>query len=42
MSQIRVFTDEDVHGAIADQLRLAGIDAVSTPEAHRIGVSDES
>jgi hypothetical protein len=42
MSAIRFFTDEDVYGAIAQTLRKVGIDAVSTPEAGRLGQSDES
>jgi hypothetical protein len=40
MSQIRFFTDEDVHGAIAPHLRAAGFDAVSSPEAGRLGTND--
>ncbi len=40
MSQIRFFTDEDVHAAVAMQLRAAGCDAVSTPEAGRLGTRD--
>jgi len=42
MTPIRFFTDEDVYGAIAPALRAAGFDAVSTPEAGRLGESDES
>jgi hypothetical protein len=42
MSAIRLFTDEDVYGAVAAALRSAGIDAVSTPEVGRLGESDES
>ena len=38
----RFFTDEDVYGSVAEQLRAAGFDAVSTPEAGRLGESDES
>ena len=37
MTSIRFFTDEDVYGAIAVQLRAAGFDAVSTPEVDRLG-----
>jgi hypothetical protein len=40
MSQIRFFTDEDVHGPVVTGLRTAGFDAVSTPEAGRLGESD--
>ena len=42
MNPIRFFTDEDVYGAVASGLRRAGFDAVSTPEAGRLGESDES
>ena len=42
MSALRLFTDEDVYGAVAPALRKAGLDAVSTPEAGRLGESDES
>jgi hypothetical protein len=42
MSQMRVFTDEDMQGAIAGLLRAAGFDALATPEANRLGESDPS
>lgn len=42
MSQLRFFLDEDVYAAVAVALRRAGVDAVSTPEAGRLGESDES
>jgi hypothetical protein len=42
MAQIRFFTDEDVYGTTAPALRNAGLDAISTPEAGRLGESDES
>jgi len=42
MTALRFFTDEDVYGAAARALRAAGFDAVSTPEAGRLGESDES
>ena len=42
MAQIRFFTDEDVYGTTAPALRNAGLDAISTPEASRLGESDES
>ncbi len=42
MASIRFFTDEDVYGAIAVQLRAAGFDAVSTPDVDRLGELDES
>lgn len=41
MTAIRFFTDEDIHGAVAQALRRAGLEAVSTPEAQRIGSTDE-
>jgi hypothetical protein len=40
MTPIRFFTDEDVYGQVAVQLRAAGFDALSTPEAGRLGQSD--
>jgi hypothetical protein len=40
MSLISFFTDEDVYGHVAEQLRAAGIDAISTPEAGRLGSGD--
>jgi hypothetical protein len=42
MTPIRFFTDEDVYGHVAPRLRVEGIDALSTPEAQRIGASDPS
>jgi hypothetical protein len=42
MSQLRMFTDEDMQGTLAAQLRAAGVDAISTPEANRLGESDPS
>jgi hypothetical protein len=42
MSAIRLFTDEDIYGAVAGALRSRDFDAVSAPEANRIGESDES
>ena len=42
MNPIRFFTDEDVYGVIAPQLRTAGYDAISTPEASRLGETDLS
>ena len=38
----RFFTDEDVYAAVAPALRRHGFDATSTPEAGRLGQSDES
>jgi hypothetical protein len=40
MASIRFFTEEDVYGVIAVQLRAAGFDAVSTPEVDRLGKLD--
>ena len=42
MAPIRFFTDEDVYGSVAPKLREKGLDAASTPEANRLGESDES
>lgn len=42
MAQVRFFMDEDVYRATTVALRKAGIDAVSTPEAGRLGQPDES
>jgi hypothetical protein len=42
MSAAKFFTDEDVYAAVVPALRKAGLDAVSTPEAGRLGASDES
>jgi hypothetical protein len=42
MKACRFFTDEDVYGCTAAQLRIAGFDAISTPESGRLGASDES
>jgi hypothetical protein len=42
VTSIRFMTDEDVYAAVAIQLRAAGLDAISTPEAARMGESDES
>lgn len=40
MEPIKYFTDEDVHGQVAVQLRASGFDAISTPEANRLGQGD--
>ncbi len=42
MAPIRFFTDEDVYGSVTPKLREKGVDAVSTPEANRLGENDES
>ena len=42
MPDVGFFMDEDVYGAVALALRNSGCDAVSTPEAERLGESDES
>ena len=42
MSASRFFLDEDVYAAVAPALRKSGLDAVSTPEAGRLGEPDES
>lgn len=40
MSDIRLFTDEDVFGDLAVILRSHGFDAISTPEARRLSEPD--
>lgn len=40
MSDIRLFTDEDIHGGLAEILRSHGFDAVSTREADRLSETD--
>lgn len=42
MSDVRLFIDEDVYGAVTIALRAAGVDVVSTPETGRISESDTS
>jgi len=42
MNSIRFFTDEDIYGAVSAQLRAAGFDVLSTPEAGRRGHDDPS
>ena len=42
MVPICLFTDEDVYGAIGIALRNSGYDAISIPEANRLGETDES
>ena len=42
MSKLAFFTDEDVYAAVAIALRKNGFDATSTPEAGRLGESDDS
>jgi hypothetical protein len=42
MSELRFFTDEDIYRATTLSLRKAGFDVISTPEAGRLGESDES
>ena len=42
MSVPTFFTDEDVYAAVAVALRRAGWDAISAPEAGRLGEADES
>ena len=42
MSGLRFFMDEDLYAAVAPALRKSGLDAVSTPEAGRLGQSDEA
>jgi hypothetical protein len=40
MSEILFFTDENIHGELADILRSHGFNAVSTPEADRLSEPD--
>lgn len=42
MSRPRFYTDEDIYAAVAVELRKAGIDAVSAPEAARLGETDSA
>lgn len=42
MSLPRFLTDEDVYAAVAPALRNRGLDAISTPDTKRLGLSDES
>ena len=42
MTPIRFFTDEDVYGSVARRLRERGFEAVSTPEADRLGETDQA
>jgi hypothetical protein len=42
MNPVRLFTDEDVYGAIAVELRRQGFDVVSTPEHNRRRESDDT
>lgn len=42
MNSIRYFTDEDIYSAVAESLRERGRDAISTPEAFRLGETDDA
>jgi len=42
MAELRFFLDEDIYRATTSSLRKAGFDVTSTPEAGRLGESDES
>lgn len=42
MTLIRFYTDEDVHGVVAPQLRAAGFDAVSASEVNRLEEPDDA
>ena len=37
---ITLYTDEDVYGEVAEQIRLQGYDAISTFEAKNMGLED--
>ncbi|MBM3239471.1 hypothetical protein FJZ31_24525 [Candidatus Poribacteria bacterium] len=41
MSVISIYTDEDIHGQVALQLRRRGFDALSATEAGNLGIPDE-
>lgn len=41
MSTISIYTDEDMHGQVAPQLRRRGFDTLSTPEVGNLELSDE-
>ena len=40
-TEIRFHLDENVHGAVANGLRLRGIDVTTTQDAKLLGASDE-
>ncbi|HIE27235.1 TPA: hypothetical protein EYP66_08110 [Candidatus Poribacteria bacterium] len=40
MSKIKLYTDEDMFGQVAPQLRRRTYDVLSTPEAGNLGLSD--
>jgi uncharacterized protein with PIN domain len=42
MTALKFFLDEDIYGAVAPALRIAGVDAISTPEMKRLGESDDA
>lgn len=42
MPAVRFLTDENVYKAVGSSLRKAGVDAISTPDAGRLGASDLS
>lgn len=42
VSDIRLYFDENVETAVADQLRLRGIDCVTVRDLNRLGDSDEN
>jgi len=37
---VAIYIDENVHRAIADELRIRGVDALSVREDNRTGISD--
>lgn len=41
MSALRFFTDEDIYAAVAPIMRRAHFDAISAPEANRLGKTDD-
>lgn len=42
MNPPRFYTDEGAYKSVAEALRRAGFDAISTPEVNRLGTDDDS
>ena len=42
MTSLRLYTDEDIYGAVPGKLREAGLDVATTAEARRLGQFDRS
>lgn len=41
MNRIKLYTDEDIFGQVAEQLRRRSYDVLSTPEAGNLELSDQ-